>query len=59
MGGDESMKHGKNPTKRQKILLKKFKLDPRNWLIVKDCGECFEIVNRFSGNRRKLHREVL
>ncbi len=53
------MKHGKKPTKRQKILLKKFKLDPRNWFIVKDCGECFEIVNRFSGNRRKLHREVL
>ena len=48
------MKHGKNPTKRQKIFLRKFKLNPENWLIVKDCAECFEIVNRLTGNRKKL-----
>ena len=50
------MKHGRRPTKRQKILLKKYRLDPSNWLIVKDCAECFEIVNRISGKTRKLKR---
>ena len=51
------MKHGRNPSKRQKIFLKGFNLNPQNWLIVKDCSECFEIVNRFTGKRRKLKRE--
>lgn len=50
------MKHGRRPTKRQKLILKKFNLNPQNWLIVKDCSECFEIVNRITGNRRKLKR---
>lgn len=50
------MKHGKNPTKRQKIFLRKLKLNPENWLIVKDCCECFEIVHRLTGNRRRLER---
>ena len=51
------MKHGRNPSKRQKIFLKGFNLNPENWLIVKDCSECFEIINRFTGKRRKLKRE--
>ena len=53
-----TMRHGRNPTKRQKIYLKGFNLNPENWLIVKDCTECFEIINRFTGNRRKLKREA-
>ncbi len=48
------MKHGKKPTKRQKLFLKENKFNPKNWLIVKDCAECFEIVNRLTGNRKKL-----
>jgi len=48
------MKHGKRPTKKQKMFLKKFKLNPENWLIVKDCSQSFEIVNRVSGKRRIL-----
>lgn len=48
------MKHGKKPTKRQKLFLKENKFNPKNWLIVKDCAECFEIVNRLTGKRRKL-----
>lgn len=50
------MKHGRNPTKRQKILLKKYGLNYENWLIVKDCSECLEIVNRLTGNTRILRR---
>jgi len=54
-----TVKHGRRPTKKQKIFLKKFNLNPKNWLIVKDCTECFEIVNRISGKRRILSREEL
>lgn len=50
------MKHGRNPTKKQKMFLKKCGLNPQNWLIVKDCRECFEIVHRVTGNRRILKR---
>ncbi len=48
------MKHGKNPTRKQKMFIKKNKFNPENWLIVKDCSECFEIVHRLTGNRRKI-----
>ncbi|MCI8860676.1 MAG: hypothetical protein HFI71_14445 [Lachnospiraceae bacterium] len=50
------MKHGRNPTRKQKIFIKKFNLNPENWLIVKDCKDCFEIVDRLTGNRRILKR---
>ena len=52
------MKHGKRPTRRQKLLLRKYSLDPDNWLIVKDCAKGFEIINKISGKVRKLNREV-
>ena len=51
------MKHGKNPTRRQKERIKKLGLNPENWLIVKDCQECFEIVHRLSGKTRKLIKQ--
>ncbi len=51
------MKHGKKPTKRQCMMLERYRLDPKNWLIVKDCSECLEIVNRYSGKVRRLNRK--
>lgn len=48
------MKHGKNPTKAQKIRIQKCGLDPDNWLVVKDCAECFLIVHRISDQTRIL-----
>lgn len=48
------MKHGKRPTKAQKIRIKSFKLNPDNWLVIKDCKDCFEVVHRVSGKIRKL-----
>lgn len=47
-------KHGKNPTRAQKERLEKLKLNPGNWLVVKDIPGCFEIVHRVSEKRRKL-----
>lgn len=40
------MKHGKNPTREQKKLLQKWKLDPAMWLVVKDTPERMELVHR-------------
>lgn len=51
------MKHGKKPTKKQCIMLSEHKLDPKNWLITRDCSECLEIVNRYSGRVRRLNRK--
>lgn len=48
------MKHGKAPTRRQKIRLEKLHLIPENWLIVKDNSREFVIVHRISGEVRKL-----
>ncbi len=55
------MKHGKRPTRAQKIRIKSHGLNPDHWLIVKDCRECFQIVHRTSGESRKLiqGREVV
>lgn len=52
------MKHSKKPTRRQKMLLCRYRLDPDNWLIIKDCSECFEIVNKVSGKSRRINRKV-
>ena len=50
------MKHGKKPTRKQKELLQKYNLNPDNWLIVKDCAECFVVVNRLTNKTRTLRR---
>jgi len=48
------LKHGKSPTLAQKIKLKSLKLDPLNWLIVKDGSVCFTVEHRVSGATRTL-----
>ncbi len=48
------MKHGRNPTRKQKMFIKECRLNPENWLVVKDCCEYFEIVYRLTGNRKRL-----
>jgi sarcosine oxidase gamma subunit len=42
------VKHGKNPTKAQKIRIKALGLNPDEWLVVKDCKDCFQLVHRVS-----------
>ena len=48
------MKHGKNPTREQKKLLQKRKLDPSMWLVVKDTPERMELVHRYFDTTRKI-----
>ena len=42
------MKHGKHPTVRQKKLLAEKRLNPDNWLIVKDTPTEMHIVYRYT-----------
>lgn len=37
-------------------MLKNYKLNPDNWLIVKDCSEKLEIVHRLSGKIKVYNR---
>lgn len=48
------MKNGKRPTLNQKRSIELLKLNPNNWLVVKDCTECFVIVNRNSGKMKRF-----
>lgn len=48
------MKHGKNPTREQKKLLQKRKLDPSMWLVVKDTPERMELVHRYFDKTTKV-----
>jgi len=53
--GDD-VKHGKAPTVAQKKLLKKWRLNPENWLVVKNQPERMVIVHRFSNQLREIRK---
>ena len=42
------MKHGKKPTYEQRKLIDKWKLNTRDWLVVKDTPEQMVLVHRLS-----------
>ena len=48
------MKHGKKPTVAQRKLMTKWKLDWRDWLVVKDTPERMELVHRHLDRTRKM-----
>jgi len=50
------MKRGTRPTRRQKEFLSKKRLDPNNWLIIKDRNEYIDIINKNSKKVRRLLR---
>lgn len=43
------MKHGKKPTLLQKKRVASYDLEPKDWLIVKDCRDVFLIKHRKTG----------
>lgn len=43
------MRHGKNPTRRQKIFLTNNLYDPHNWLVVEDSPVVMVIKHRVNG----------
>lgn len=48
------MKHGKRPTKAQKIRIKQHGLNPDNWLVITDHNGVFLIVNKISSKTKSL-----
>ena len=53
------VKNGKKPTRSQRLLMEKWKLDPRVWLVVKDTPTEMELVHRYSDKtKRVIHKEI-
>lgn len=50
------MKHGKAPTVAQKILIKSNRLNPDNWLVVKNLLDVLVICHRHTGTIKELPR---
>lgn len=48
------MKHGKNPTREQRKLMQKWKLDHTVWLVVKDTPTEMQLVHRYSDRTTKV-----
>ena len=52
-------KQGKNPTRRQKIFLQKKRLNPADWLVVKDDNEVMVLQHRhFDSTKKVIHKEA-
>ncbi|WP_176547064.1 DUF6906 family protein [Bacillus wiedmannii] len=41
------MKNGKNPTKKEKVHIKSYNLNPDNWLIFKKVSNELHLVHRY------------
>jgi hypothetical protein len=48
------LKHGKNPTLKQKKMLKKLHLIPKNWLVVGDNGDYMLIKSKGTGRVKTI-----
>lgn len=51
------MKHGKNPTRAQKLLITKQRLNHENWLIVKDTSTELVLVHRETEETKTIIKE--
>lgn len=52
------MKHGKRPTRAQKIRLKEVGLNWENWLVVGATKEGLDVVHKHSGKTRNIPASV-
>ena len=48
------MKHGVNPTVAQRKLMQKWKLNPADWLVVKDEPSKMTLVHRHFDSKTKI-----
>ena len=47
------MKNGKNPTREQRKLIERHRLNSNDWLVTKDTPEILELVHRHSDRTTK------
>lgn len=52
------MKHGKNPTRRQKKYIASLRLNPDNWLVCKDTLDELVLEHKYSGNIKVIRKEL-
>ena len=53
------MKHGKKPTRSQRMFIRSKRLNPENWLVVKDTPSEMLLVHRhFDRNTRRIRKAV-
>ena len=48
------MKHGKKPTRQQRKLMEKWKLNSQDWLVVKDEPSQMTLVHRHFDDKIKI-----
>ena len=53
------MKHGKNPTRRQKQSIASIRLNPENWLVWKETPDELVLEHKISGNIKRIRKELL
>ena len=53
------MKHGKNPTRRQKEYIASLRLNPDNWLVCKDTPDELVLEHKYSGHIKVIRKELL
>lgn len=53
------MKHGKKPTRSQRMFIRSKRLNPENWLVVKDTPDEMMLVHKhFDSNTRRIRKRV-
>ncbi len=52
------MKHGKNPTRRQREYIASLWLNPDNWLVCKDTPDELILEHKYSGNNKMIRKEL-
>ncbi len=52
------MKHGKNPTRRQREYIASLRLNPDNWLVCKDTPDELVLEHKYSGNIKVIRKEL-
>lgn len=51
------MKNGKRPTRKEKEIMSKFRLNPSNWLVSKRNGGMLTLVHRHTNTVRQIPNE--
>jgi len=49
---------GKNPTRRQRKFIEKYRLNSSNWLVQKDTTQILQIVHRYTDTVKILPKNI-